>query len=776
MYRYRRPKKKNFFPRAASLVVAALAATAWHAPKSSPASDIREFSEGLSIRIDRESPAFAALEDTISGFETEMDDLSPYTPMEFIAADETSFAPRARSILAMNRAIEERNENGLRPVLANTRVAASAAPIGADTPVESSQPIAPQKSGATAFAASPVPAPSPEANDAVGAIVAAPGSSLIAGGEVISLDDREQVGAFMKGQAPIEHPSRTIRLADLNVDKAGLLRSLLFPIVASGRQKVGVKAASTRETAVVESPAADRVAGLASRTRPAASERGVDTQAFTEGSAAGDEPLLQLVVSGPIEMMGGLAVTSSSDQVVIYREEQGERFESGHVWLRDGRYEIYVGSVSGRLVGELQTASGDVLGRGDIDLGAMRVGRTQSRADGVKVAIRPLAKGLGGQVISAYSHGTKVEAIAGAKVDLEDIDETLTAARTGKFSDPALGSGSVVVARVTKPGYWGTLAFVEAGAENVVTMFPDSMMAAFRSLAGVEERQPIAVVWGRVVRDGRPVPGATVEMITGERELKPVYFSSLLIPDPSLSSTSANGAYAFVVFESGVHGVQARVGGDGRLDPVLFPVEAGFVTSLDLEVARAKKLDIKVFDAFRTDQPLAARVAPVGSDSLSSIGSSGRGVLRHSPGGGLAAIDIDAGESYAVTRLNLPRERDFAFAPMIGSAWLEGLRSSRRVTKDVDTGVIVGFVDARARYEVHVRPMSAARAVKVLYFDGAGKALRAASGVPGGGYAIFNVPEGIVTVSIVSDGAAKIQAVTALADRGVANVFNHSLR
>lgn len=749
--------------------------------------DRREFSDGLLIQINRTSPAFAALEDVVTSFESEMDDLSPFTPMEIIAAGESGFDSQAREIIASNMAIESqlaRQElerdieapSQLRQVAQQSKMENASAGV-----LSNLGAIVVDSKNVASVASHPITDVIEEAR-----AQADPGSILVSGSRAVLLDeDKAETASTVQ---PVEHPSRTIRVADLNIDKEELLRSLFFPLVtadqnAAKNQIAGIGGTPTKKSGArrdLTSQQEGRLGGLASRTRSTNNiEKTVNSQGLVEDQVSNEQTMHQLLISGPVEMTGGLAVTSSSDQIVVYREEEGERLESGYVWIRDGRYEIYVQETVGDLVGELQTVNGDVLGQGRVELAALvssgAVAPAQYRLDGQKLVLRPVIKGLRGQVVSAYSHGTKVMAVAGAEVDLEEVDQSLVTGQDGRFDDPDLLQGSSVVTKVRKHGHWGTLAFVEAGQDLQITMFPDAMMSAFRALNGVSADAPVAIVWGRVTRESHPIAGAKVEMLTGEEEVEPIYFNSLLIPDPNLKSTSANGVYAFIVKEPGVHAVQASFGTD-TLDPVLFPMEVGFVSSVDLETTRSRKLDIRVFDAFRPSVAIAAEIVAVGGESLLSIGASGRGTLRYAPGTGLIAFDVDGGREYARTRVSVPRERRFAFAPMIEQDWIEELRNHRRISKTAGSGTAVGFVDASGGYQVHVRPEQAARAATVVYFDPKGNALRSSVGVSGGGYVIFNLPEGFTTISVATSSASKLHSVTALAESGVINVFNHTLR
>ncbi|MCM2280330.1 MAG: hypothetical protein NDI61_00630 [Bdellovibrionaceae bacterium] len=779
MYRFRRPKKRKFpLHFACGLALAAtLPALIWLDPPTPADTDVRTFAEGLKIQINRASPAFAALEDTIGDAETDFDDLSPFTPMEILASGEREFTTKAQEILASNHAVEEARERAARITQAQiaTDVEKLAQRMNQNQQervvlAESSASVSPKAVQASLAVSSAVQAET----DELGAIVADPGSLLVSGGQIRALDvPAPEVPA---ARPPVEHAVQTIRLSELKIERSELIRSLFFPLVTADQNHARAAVAASVGTRARTSPTQVRVGGLSDRrsAQKRETEQQVTRQALTEEAPAAT--LHQLVVAGPLEMTGGLALTSSSDQIVVYREAEGERLESGYVWLRDGRYEIYLQETLGQLVGELQTASGDVLGRGHIELSTVRARPNQYQVDGLKLTMQPVIRGIRGQVLSAYSHADKVMTIPGAAVDLEEIDQALVARADGRFQDDDIAPGSVVITKVRKQGHWGTLAFVEAGSDNKLMLFPNSMMSAFRHLSGLDAREPIAVVWGRVSQGRQPVAGATVELLTGEENVKPIYFNSLFIPDPSLTATSANGAYAFIIREPGVHAVQAFYGQVG-MEPVLFPVEAEYVSSIDLEVERSRKIDIRVFDAFRTDVPLAAEITPVGSESAFSVGASGHTKLNYALGTGLITLDVDAGDQFSLTRINLPRERGFVYAPMVEQRWVDEVRNHRRISKDPASGTVVGFVEARSGYQVHLRPEAAAKQAKIVYFDARGHALWSPSGVAGGGYVIFNVPEGFATVSVVSAaGSSKIQSVTALTESRVINVFNHSLR
>jgi hypothetical protein len=70
--------------------------------KSTSEVDVRTFDHAISVTVNRTSPAFAALEDTLEDFDDAIDsNLSPYAPAEFLTSG-NDFAFKAQQIIAEN--------------------------------------------------------------------------------------------------------------------------------------------------------------------------------------------------------------------------------------------------------------------------------------------------------------------------------------------------------------------------------------------------------------------------------------------------------------------------------------------------------------------------------------------------------------------------------------------------------------------------------------------------------------------------------------------------
>lgn len=702
---------------------------------ASQKSEARIFTQGLSIQIDRSSPAYAALEDSlvedIQGESPKVENGVIATRTAVLVSGMTSSADLAERI-----AKETKREEALLAQERSMRIA-----------------------NARAIETHIVDA---------GIDHREIQSAMAAGATVIT-----STGAVLTSepalQKPIEHPPVVISLKSLGLaNREQLARSFAAPIVSAAR--------TARATAPPRTVASSRVdTSSLQNTRDTVSLAVRAEDLPTENQ---NEEIRQLVISGNIEFTGGIAITSANDRVVIYREEENEKLEPGAVWLRDARYEIFVDRPIGRLVGELRAVSGEILGRGYYDLDRLPKVSTKSyRATNVALKIGPVPQGIAGRVTNAEVAGARAFAVADADVTLEQLPYKATSAKDGQFSERTLLESSSIITRTERRGHWGTLSFAHVGEPLQVSLFADQAMRALISAAApadLSKEHDSAFIWGRVTRGGALVAGARVDLMTSERDVKPIYFNALGMPDPSLNATTANGLYAFFPVEPGAHAVQA---GDshGLTEPALFPTDARVVTQMDLELKITRRATIRVFDAFKTEWPLAAEVISAGRKRGVVVPREGEASVTFAGGKALLVLDADAGTKYAATRICMDRNQRVLDFPMIESLWLDRMRGSLRIPFAAESGTIIGFVRGAAMYKVALDEASLAPGSSLVYFDEAGNISRSGFGKSGGGFAIFNVPEGFRTVLIEPSGTSKALASTVLVERRVTNVISKNL-
>lgn len=729
MTTYSRPKRKRsrwessapFIASGFGFVLAALLVPANPTMKNEP----RIFSAGLSIEVDRSSPAFAALEDTLADASLSIETASK--PSVALTAGVESIEPTATAIVQAN-ALEEKLVAEERAIQLQT--------------IEAMRTVA-----------SRVFAPAPPAIDVV----------------------------VVNESPSIDHPVQVISLASLKLDREKLAESLIGPIagglpsprVATGRVQKGLGRPSTPSspsTVAMNDPVYEGLAGLGGTG---------DARGFVKDESENQNAnVRQVVISGPLEFTGGVAITSSNDRVVVYREEDGEVMEPGAVWIREGRYEIFVEQPLGQLVAELRAANGEIMARGTYDLdGLPSIKPRQYRVDSVSIKMGPVPHGIVGRVITPKVGKTAPVPVMNTQVHFEQLPIDSLTRKDGTFEEKSIMEGSSIVVRAERPGHWGTLAFADAGTPSEVTLFSDSTMKTM--LAAVAPRDESAtrqaVVWGRVLRSGKPVAGARVDLMTTDTEMTPVYFNAMSLPDPTLTATSENGLYAFLPVSPGAHAVRG-FDSRGSTEPILFPADVQTVSQVDLELSVDRRAKVRVFDAFKTDWPLSAEVASAGRTSGTIVDRSGETSIRFASGRGQLVLDADAGRTYERVRLMVPRDRRTIDFPMVQSIWLDRLRGSLRVDRQSNTGTVVGFVQGAAAYKVALDEASLTTNTRLVYFDSRGQITRNDFGENGGGFIVFNLPEGFRTLLIQPAGTTKAFAASLLVDSKVTNVVTRNLK
>lgn len=749
-------------------------------------SSARVFSEGVKIKLDRNSPAFAALEDTWTPTVSErgnsgvagLKDVesiplmvggeeSRYLAAKIMRANQREQSLLAQESLARNarsKAVGEAAAEALRRMMTRFQP----------------NPVKPNNDG--------------------------------------NIEQKLEAGTKEVALSSGARETRTISLSELHMSREELLGSLFFPLANSDslepakQQSInvatsvyGVRPRIIQAPRIPSHPEPDRhfegpihqqdtQSGQFDgderkektdfeERRAAALEIHKEKKSF-DGAPQEQQLLHQVVISGSLEFSDGLALANAQDRVVVYREVDGEPVEHGAVWLRQGSYEIFAEENSGFIIGELRTPYGDVIGRGIVDLSQVEVaGHNQIRLENVKLKIKPILQGISGQVVQTNLDGSNAQ-VRNGEVVFRDLPFAAKTDRKGHFEEGRLLEGSNSIVLVNRTGSWGTLAFAHTGSENKIEIFQnqdEKMMHHLFSLtragdSAIGSNGAAAIIWGRVTQGGKPVSGAHAELLTTAEVVRPIYFNAAMLPDPSLKATTANGLYAFFPVPIGSHAVQAVLDTGSMADPVVFPTENHTVSRVDIEVSTVRQAKIKVFDAFQTNHPLLAEVSSPGSTQVTTIDRSGIGSIRYSDSQGLLILDADAGSAYQKTRITMSRDRRTVFFPMIQTLWLEGLRGTLRLNPEPATGTIIGFIQGSSSYKIALEDKSVLPSSRIVYFNNKGEPVEQSFGEPGGGFVVFNVPEGFRTVTVQPSGSLKMHATVALVDGKVASVISHWIR
>ena len=574
---------------------------------------------------------------------------------------------------------------------------------------------------------------------------------------------------------PIE---RKVSLQDLKISREELLRALFFPMAG--------------KSVPAELPTPQRPRGLPLQPVPTPSQpeqpppptpsgwgKGLAKNTDNNGAgirAAGQEFFRQLVISGRVQMEEGLAMTQPTEQLVVFHENLGQPHEQAEVSRKDARFQILVDQAEGALQAELRNVQGDVLGRGRMEMSNLaNWSRNGRQIQDVVIKMKPVVSGMVGVALAAQSR----QAMDKVEVELDSAPLRSKTAADGEFQMRELHEGSTGVVVARQAGHWDTLQVAATGQKFEVPMFSDERMTAIVHAVGGSPSTPAemnAAIWGRVTRAGAAVAGARVELVTGDTELKPVYFNQMQIPDSTLQETSENGLYMFVHVTAGIHAVVAH-SSYGDSEPVIIPAAAKAVSRAMLEVRREMKADVRVFDAFQPDVGLPAYIVNVGEKQGQEIDNSGTGIFKLAAGDDLMFLDVDGGQAFVNQRMGLSRDRRSFFVPLIRRSWMDEMLGRYRFNMERGTGIVVGFVQSDRPYKVFLNGQDPAQmGIKVAYFDRQGGDAGDKEGVVGGGFVIFNMPEGLRTVTVSPRESEKLLTRAVLIDSGTVNVITHWFR
>lgn len=447
-------------------------------------------------------------------------------------------------------------------------------------------------------------------------------------------------------------------------------------------------------------------------------------------------------IQGNLQMFDGLAYTGKGE-LTISQVINGVSRATGRVSWREGHYEIYVAELAGYLIAELWSPRGELLGFGEYDLYKLPPRpNNENRIHGIHVDVYPAPLGILSEVISAYSFGNYIKKVRQARLFVHSMQREIALTEENLFRDEGLMNSSSYILNAAAPDHWGSLALGVAGQADKIKLFPDKMIKALISITQEQLSSPVnyrrfdtnAVIWGKVMVDGKPVAGASIEL-AGEELVKPIYFNQF-IPDKTLKKTSKNGMFAFVNVPPGLQAVRAWY--DGRYLPVeIIPTEPRHVTAVKIISGPARSLQVSVFDSLDIQNLLLAELRGVNEGIYHII--QGQDVIEIEEGKGVLFLEVDAGTDYELIRVTHPHTEQSLTIPMLRRNWLQQIATERRINLNAHHGIIVGFVQGKD-YEVFMDESIEFSTDNVVYFNEKGNVLHKQQGFSGGGFVLFNVP------------------------------------
>ncbi len=785
--------------------------------------DLRHLSSGLTVQVNRTSPVFYALLDTLEDGQTEDEGSPNLSPVVLSLEEKSDYSKWAKRIITQNKKImnnmgnQEMNTHIILPQFVVTRPGKN--PVGSPVLLGEAQPnkAQPREDLSTHDVSNSLAylerARRQKEEERVKETLAErphlaahlnrPGvlETLTEVGEELGKQEslsaridevlkREFTQSPARGESvtdgkPLEsfaaldgRPELKRNLPSLtpwyNADKVGAKSSTAQPLPLRP-DAFGALSAVSRSQPQVEKTAMAERENKELVTIPnvgsARLEGVADGFAVDGGGTSSGEADNGLFIEGYIEFAGGLAFMGPSQRLVVYREHEGRVHEEGHVWVREASFKISVSERRGRLVVELLNENGVIVGRGVHDLSTKLISaHGEPRAT---ITLKPVIWGVAGEVISAYSFEHHVRPIQGAELAIEGIGLVAKTDEKGAFVSDDVAQSSSYILQASAPEHWSTVTLSGAGEIKTVRLYPEKMISALGATLRAQGLEvPLergdSLIWGTVSRQGQPLAGATVE-ISGPSAGRVIYFNDYMIADTKLSSTSRSAAFVIIGIEEGLYSVRARLA-DKISAMAIAPVRRGAVSSTDLNINEAKQVAVTSFDAFDTQRPIVTTVAELGTEHLLTLSESGVGNFPTSQGEGFAIFENDAPVPYIRTRQVVPRRQTHLHLPQIDERWLQSLQQVSRINFLPQTGQAIGFVpDSDFSVYIDGLPMSQENGI---YFDAAGNPTGERSGPQGGGVFLFNLTPGFHVISVTRPQSDQIFLQLVVSEPGFLQTFH----
>lgn len=449
-------------------------------------------------------------------------------------------------------------------------------------------------------------------------------------------------------------------------------------------------------------------------------------------------------IEGTIELTGGLAITSSSDRIEIGWFIAGEKMRQGRVFLNEGRYEIKVDRLQGEIIAELIDGQGRLLGEDIIDLEELaREVRPDLVIRNVPVTLEPYEFGFHGQSVTVYDDKNNPDPLAKVSVKVGLHDMYFESSEEGKFREQHVNSNSTAVLSAVHKDTWDTLLLSDFTSEQNIRMFPEKYMTAlFNTIELHNDDRKKGVIWGTISEAGQRAAGYRVQLVDSKNQA--IYFA-LYIANPSLTETSYDGQFVFAGVDDGEYELEVIDPTGERIDSRLVAVRAGFVSQMDVELRKKRMIHLRAFD------PLAVEPQKL---YLFELGS-GHTVQTQTEK--IVKVPVNKGQDPVVlyskvvgseveTMMFASRTRKYQDVPILNQAWWA--RTQEALNIDLQSGVMVGFIDTEMPFEIFVEnPEAGAR---VMYFDRKGWPVDRLQGEKAAGFVIYNMGEGLHTVIIQS--------------------------
>ena len=493
-------------------------------------------------------------------------------------------------------------------------------------------------------------------------------------------------------------------------------------------------------------------------------------------------------LSGSIEMMEGLALTGTDTHLSVGRVFRRHLMDEGEILLEDGVYKLIVSDLKGHIVAKLSNTEGRILGIGEFNLYQLpKEARKLIQINELHIKIKPYNPSLVASLLrSGLSFSGHQIPVDRGRVFFGALPskKLKNKASKGLFVDNSFLPYSSFMMRAEEDTmrdgeekkHRGSLALGVSGRQNLMRIYPQSMVGALLEIQGMNADSSSPIIWGRVTQEGQPVKGAQVEL-AGDMGLRPIYFNAY-IPDSQLKSTQTDGLFAFVGLDSGLQAVRVTLD-EKYVSTQVTLTQEEYVSYLDIAVAPVRSASVEVYDG-QADQSLSADIQVYGTGKIIEIDGSKDEAMYFPGGPGVMILEVDPGDEYLFSRHSVHRSQKSIELPAVRQDWWRRVKfqlareeaggkvffgGGLEEESALNHSHIIGYVNG-SDYDIifdQAAGMDSDSDMdldhrEIVYFDKDGKIIYSStkhgSGQGGGGFIIFNVPKGLHSVTIVPSNSS----------------------
>lgn len=538
--------------------------------------------------------------------------------------------------------------------------------------------------------------------------------------------------------------------------------------------KVGSVSKKIKETFITFGPTSVPIGSAKSfepQRKPSVEPEAIEkSSSYVNASASLDSgPSLNRIV-GIFEIQKGL-LYSNEDRIEIRRYEEGVFREKGTINLRDSTYEIYPNDFKGFLLGRMIDKNGRIKGEGVVRVSDSLLNK-RGVHQGPKITL-VVRSDINGRAVSSYNIHNKNALSQPAKATIFQGNLEKVVGKDGqiKFDNVVKNSPTNLVTE--SKGHFTSQQIILAGENFSTELVPEKMGIALKQIVSDLKQQNfndpnLSIILGKVTFDGQPVSGISLK-VEKSNDIEPIYFNTLMIPDAGLTTTSENGYYAFIV-EGGELVTLMAYRGDRYFGHINTIVSPGMTSFAEIKnTIKTESVEIKVYDPF-TGLPEFSDVTLQGQAEVITI-EKGIGETQLPYLGRWSFLYSNPTDKFVSAHYTYVESSDYIYVPVISKEWMNYLFSSEKLTVYPGSNLLVGFV-IDEDFEIDVPGLDNIKN-HVLYFDYSGKVTN--RGTQGGGFILYNLPEGIYEPLVFGTQSQKIYSRIAPLKNSDVFVFTYKL-